>query len=643
MSNQVIKSSKFPQSVRGNVGMFLSSPNHCIFEIIDNSVDEFVAGYAKHIHVQVLRDTTNAFPLIRVIDDGRGIPTSLTDDPDFKGQTQAEMALCNLSTGGKFEESAEGYATVTSGMHGVGASCVNATSNSFEAVIYHGGTKTVLRFAKGLIEKRSIEEPIADQKRQGTEITFALDDTIWEDEADRFDFAEVKKRMWELAYLNSGLELSFEDGPEHERYYEEQGFLALYQDIISSKAMLADKDAKGNTKELFKTVAVDKLVHDLKDGDIEIKAAFSYAERNAEAELHSFVNNVATTGGDHNIGFKEAVTKAIKDFYEAEAKNKRLLKYLPKINCHTGLIALISVKVKKPIFIGQAKTVLKKSTVRKAVRVSVYDALKLYLEQNPVFAEALAKKLLASYIPETPKPTLPGGGNPEKLAACSCKNPEECSLYLVEGDSAAGSAIQGRDSKTQAILPVFGKVLNSEKQQEDKVQSNSKLLEVVKALKCGIGKKFNINNLRYHKIIIMADADTDGAHISTLWITFFYRQLPELVRRGYLYIALSPIYRVMEQVGKKEEARYFFDDDELNAYKATVKNKYHVSYIKGLGELQPRQLWESTMDPSRRRLIRVTEGDAELASDAIDLCMGDDAKKRWQFIASEADFTKAVE
>ena len=630
---------RFPENVRIRKEMYLIDPNHCIFEIVDNAVDEFNSGYAKHINLTVTKVEGQEFPTITVWDDGRGIPTKLSNDPDHLNETQAEVALGNLTAGGKFGKES-GYKTITSGLHGVGASCVNATSSIFNAKIYHEGTQTTLNYAKGILQNKAIEEPIKNKRLHGTEITFVLDETLWKGES--FALEVIKNRLKQLSYLNPGLSLTYKDEAVEETYLHENGLEDYYEHLTKGKTMLGTKD--------LKPIEITRSVEDAEVGKIELNVIFGYTT-GFSADVYGFVNSVATTGGDHYTGFNMGIAKAITNFYTADGQYKTLLKNLNNEDCREGLIAILSVKVMYPKFEGQSKSSIKMPQVRSAINSVVQDEFKTYLDEHPSFVKLLAEKLAkaskarlaakrARDVARGEKGSL-DSSLPGKLAACSSKKPEECSLYIVEGDSAAGSAIQGRDSKTQAILPVFGKILNTEKSREDEVIKNGKLLDVVKALKCGIGKEFNIDKIRYHKIIIMADADVDGFHISTLWITFFYRHMPEIVRRGYLYIALSPIYRVTEYVGKKEVNHYFFDDEEFSKFK--TKNKYHVSYIKGLGELQPKQLWESTMDPDKRRLIRVTVNDAELASDAINMCMGDDVGIRRDFIMDKADFEKVVD
>ncbi len=632
---------RFPENVRKRKEMYLIDPNHCIYEIIDNAVDEFNAGYAKNIEM-VVRNSSNGFSTVVVKDDGRGIPTQMSSDPEHLEETQAEVALGNLTAGGKFGTD-KGYHTITSGLHGVGASCVNATSEKFAAYIDHNETHTVLLYEKGILVSKDIEKPVPGSAVHGTTIEFVLDRELWKGE--NFDLSVIRRRLKQLTFLNPGLKISYSEysveGSEivSEEYYHEDGLMDYFADITSSRTMLEEKP-----------VRISKTVNDPELGDIAVDVVFCYST-SYTSDIYGFVNSVSTAAGDHYKGFNMGVNRAVTSFFSESDKYKNLVKNLVIDDTKEGLCAIVSVKVMYPKFEGQSKQSIKMPQVGSAVNSMVREEFKFFLERHPSFAKALADKLEKAYkgrqAAKRARDAARGMKNaldsslPGKLSACSSKKPEECSLYIVEGDSAAGSAIQGRDSRTQAILPVFGKVLNTEKSRPEEAISNGKLLDVVKALKCGIGKDFDIKKLRYHKIIIMADADVDGAHISTLWITFFYRYMPELVLGGHLYIALSPIYRVAETIGKREVYHYFFNDDELAAFK--TKNKIHVSYIKGLGELQPKQLWESTMDPENRRLIRVTADDAEMASYAIAKCMGTNVDIRRQFILDNADFDKVLD
>ena len=631
---------KFPDNVRLRKEMYLIDPNHCIYEIVDNAVDEYAAGRCKNITVKVSEYDDEETKII-VSDDGGGIPTSPSKDPDHKGKCQAEVALGTLSSSGKYGTE-DGYKTATSGLHGVGASCVNAVSKLFTAQILHNKMVTNLHYEKGILKHKEVNCP-TDSNEHGTSITFMLDRDLWKSEQYNFDI--VRRRLQQLTYLNPGLTIKWVKEKnnvlvEDVTNYNENGLQAYYQNLTSAKLMLVNEP-----------IIVNKTVKNDEVGDIQINVAFGYSQ-GYTGESYSFVNNVTTQSGDHVVGFNTGVVKAIQNYLSANDKYKNLNKNLTSDDCKEGLVTLISVKVMAPKFEGQSKSSIKMPEVRSAMYNTVLEEMKLYLDQHPQFVKALTEKLekaaKARIAAKRARESIRNAKNtlaadaPAKLAACSSKKPAECEIYLVEGDSAAGSAVQGRDSRIQAILPVFGKILNSEKSREDEVITNSKLLEVIKALRCGIGKSFDIDKLRYDKIIIMADADVDGRHIATLWITFFYRYMPEIVKNGHLYIAVSPLYRITEKVGKKENYHYFYSDEELEEFKNNCKNTFYLDYIKGLGELQPQQLWESTMDPENRRIIQIVEGETENDSRAIEVCMGDNVDIRRQFILTNANFEKVV-
>lgn len=630
---------RFPDNVRLRKEMYLIDPNHCIGEIVDNAVDEFAAGRCKTITVMVSDLIEGDFPVVVVQDDGGGIPTTPCKDPEYEGHCQAYVALGALTTSGKYGGQGS-YKTATSGLHGVGAACVNAVSSLFEATIWHDNTVSQLKFEKGICTEENINLKATDSPENGTKISFRLDKELWGEES--IDLPVLKKRLKQLAYLNPGLTINLyystsEDAyAEEEEYYYPEGLKQYFDYLTSSKSMLSEG------------IVINKDVEDPVVGKIEIRSILGYGT-GYTSNIQSFVNNVTTLGGDHLTGFTAGVSRAINLYLTSNDKFKTLVKNLTSDDTKEGLVALISVKVMAPKFEGQSKKSIKMPEVRSAVYNLVTDELKLYMDQHPAFVKALTEKLekavkariaakRARDAARSVKSSLVND-TPEKLAACSSKKPEECEIFLVEGDSAAGSACQGRDSRIQAILPVFGKILNAEKSREDQVISNPKLLEVIKALKCGIGKNFDINKLRYHKIIIMADADVDGAHISSLWITFFYRYMPEIIEKGYLYIAMSPLYRVTSGTGKKETHQYFFNDTELENFEKKTKAQYHVSYLKGLGELQPEQLWESTMDPTTRHIVKVLNKDDELSSQAVEICMGENVDIRKEFIIKNADFT----
>lgn len=505
---------KFPENVRLRKEMYLIDPNHCLYEIIDNAVDEFSAGRCKNIYIEVTgnMEEPDKFPYVMVKDDGGGIPTTPCNEPGFEDHCSATVALSQLSAGGKFGK-AGSYQTNTSGLHGVGASCVNAVSNAFAARILHNNTVSTITFEKGILKEEKINIPTVSntdpltESLSGTAILFQLDETLWKDESFNFDI--VKKRLKQLSYLNPGLKIhyaiDYNGTIEKLEYYHEKGLEEYFSELISSKSML------DNTP-----IIINKTINNPAVGNIQINIVLGYSNSYAN-EIYNFVNNVTTQGGDHVTGFNTGLAKAVTGYFVASDKYKSLSKNLTNDDTKEGIVAIISVRVMYPKFEGQSKASIKMPEVRAAVNSVVYDEVKLYLDQHPTFSKLLADKLekaakariaakKAREAIRNAKSTL-DSNLPGKLSACSSKKPEECEIYLVEGDSAAGSAVQARDSKTQAILPVFGKILNTEKSREHEVLNNSKLLDVIKALKCGIGNTFDINKLRYHKIIIMADAD----------------------------------------------------------------------------------------------------------------------------------------
>lgn len=493
---------EYPDNVRLRKEMYLIDANHCLQEIIDNSVDEYSAGRCNTIKIEVKPSKDSKFPMLTVTDNGGGIPTSLSTDPKYKNKTQLYLALSKTHSGAKFGAQT-GYKTMTSGLHGVGAACVNAVSTYFEAEVIHDKTISNILFNRGLLVNEKYNVPYNGTIKHGTKISFVLDDTLWKN--DEYDFSKVLSRLEQLSYLNPKLKFIFKDKEKNYEFYHEHGLIEYFQNIISTKSMLDTNP-----------VVITKVVNNNEVGDIRIDIALGYSN-GYSGEIYSFVNNVHTQSGDHVTGFNAGVSKAIIGYYSSNEKYKSLVKSLTSEDTKEGLIALISVKVMSPKFEGQSKASIKMPEVRAAVSNLVNDELKFYLERHPVFSKALGDKLekaaKARIAAKRAREAIRNVKNsleasmPAKLMACSNKKPEESEIFLVEGDSAAGSAGQARDPKCQAILPVFGKILNTEKSREDEVLNNSKLLEVIKALKCNIGKGFDINKIRYHKIIIMADAD----------------------------------------------------------------------------------------------------------------------------------------
>jgi len=619
---------RFPECVRLRKEMYLNNPDHCIYEIVDNSVDEHAAGRCNAIAVAIV----GANKEVIVEDDGNGIPIAPHKDPEYAHLSQAEVAYTVLHAGGKFGK-AGGYKTNTGGLHGVGASCVNAVSETLNLVINTEGGQYQVDFSKGIIVNGLSRIGDAEEGKTGTEVHFVLDKEIWDEET--FDFKKIEKRIRQLAYLNPGLTLLLyldtidEEGKEvklQKTFCYPEGIKEYITKLAKGKTIISD------------TAYFVKKVTDDKAGDIEVSVAYTYTDGYTQ-DIHCFVNNISTeAGGDHLTGFKMGSYKAI-ERYALESGAIKDVKDIESDDAREGMIAIISVKVREPKFEGQGKSKIKMPDVRNAVKQVVEDFMFDYLSQDAVKSKGIMEKVLkaakarlaAKRAREAARGQKEGmeGGLAAKLADCTEKDPALCEIYLVEGDSAAGSCKSARCRKTQAILPVFGKILNSEKSRYELVITNPKLLDMLKALKCNIGEDFNIEKLRYHKIILMSDADVDGAHIQCLNLVFFYRYLRPIIEAGYLYIACPPLFKLSKKVGKKEEVIYLFSKEELEAFDT---EGYTVQRYKGLGEMNPDQLWDTTMNPETRKLVRVTISDYELAEEYLSLCMGPNVEARKAFI-----------
>jgi DNA gyrase subunit B len=622
---------RYPECVRLRKEMYLTDPDHCIYEIVDNSVDEHAAGRCNAIAIAIVGDE------VIVEDDGNGIPITPSPDPEYAHLSQAEVAYTVLHAGGKFGK-AGGYKTNTGGLHGVGASCVNAVSENVSLIISTDGSQYQVDFAKGHIINGLHRIGDVEDGKSGTEVHFTLDKEVWGDEG--FDFDKIEKRIRQLAYLNPGLTLLLyfdtvdKDGKEvklEKTYCYPEGIKEYIGKLAKGKVVISD------------TAYFVKKVVDEKVGEIEVSVAFTYID-GYTTNVSCFVNNIATeAGGDHLTGFKMGSYKAV-ERYALESGAIKDAKDLESDDAREGMIAVISVKVKEPKFEGQGKSKIKMIEVRNAVKQTMEDFMFDYFNQDTTRAKAIMDKVLkaskarlaAKRAREAARGQKEGmeGGLPGKLADCSEKDPALCEIYLVEGDSAAGSCKSARDRKTQAILPVFGKILNAEKSRYDQVVTNPKLLDMLKALKCGIGNDFDLAKIRYHRIILMSDADVDGSHIQCLNLVFFYRYLRPVIEAGYLYIACPPLYKVSKKVGKKEEVVYLYSKEELDAYDTT---NCSVQRYKGLGEMNPDQLWDTTMNPETRKLVRVTISDYELAEEYLSLCMGKDVETRKAFIMDNSD------
>ena len=614
------------EPVRKRPGMYIGSTDerglhHLIVEIVDNSVDEALAGYCDTIDVEITREGA-----VAVTDNGRGIPIDIHPK---EGVSAVEVVLTKLHAGGKF--GGGGY-KVSGGLHGVGLSCVNALSEWLEVEVCKNGKMYRQLYKRG-VPQYPLKE-VGDTDRQGTKVTFYPDSQIFE--TLDFSYDTIRNRLREVAYLNKGIKIHLRDyRPERERedtFCYEGGILDYVDYLNRDKNVLFPK----------------ALYIDEQYGDSTIEIAMQYNDGYTET-VYSYANNINTEeGGTHLEGFKNTLTKVINDY----AKEHKILKDEERVSgddVREGLVAIISVKLTEPQFEGQTKTKLGNSEMRGLVAKALSEDLGTYFEENPVIAKSVIEKAVsASRAREAArkaresvrrKTGLESGQMPEKLQDCNERDASLCELYVVEGDSAGGSAIQGRDSRFQAILSMWGKMLNVEKARADKIYGNDKLYPMIVALGTGIGAEFNIEKLRYHKIIIMADADVDGAHIRTLLLTFFFRYMKPLIENGYVYSAVPPLYKLSR--GKTTKVAY--SDEERDKVSAELRDgnpnvKIDISRFKGLGEMDPHELWETTMDPERRTLRRITLEDAEKADHIFSVLMGEEVEPRKEWIERNARY-----
>ena len=622
------------EAVRKRPGMYIGSVSvrglhHLVYEIVDNCVDEALAGYCKNINIVI--EPGN---IISVEDDGRGIPVEV--HPKTKIST-AETVYTVLHAGGKFGGDS-GY-KVSGGLHGVGASVVNALSTWTEVTIQRDGGIYQMTFERGKTIKPL--QKIGDSKKTGTKVRFLADDTIFE--TLEYEYEVLEKRFREMAFLTKGLRLNVED----KRGEEVKKAEFCYEGGLNSFVEYLNK----NKESLHK-----QPIYIEKDGDIPVEIALQYTTAYNE-NIYSFVNNINTIeGGTHLEGFKRSLTKVFNDYARSHNILKEKDSNLQGEDIREGITAVVSVKVKEPQFEGQTKTKLGNSEVTGVVQSMVNEALSTFLEENPAVAKAVLEKCIsASRAREAArkarelvrrKNALETSTLPGKLADCSSKNPEECEVYIVEGDSAGGSAKQGRDRKFQAILPLWGKMLNVEKSRADKIYNNDKLQPVILAVGAGIGADFDITKIRYGKVIIMADADVDGAHIRTLLLTFFFRYMRPLIENGNVYLAQPPLYKLSK---KGIEDIYCYTDDDLNdafkklEEKGIAREQVNIQRYKGLGEMNPEQLWETTMNPETRTLVKVELDDAIKADEIFTILMGDEIAPRRQFIEANAKYVKNLD
>ena len=621
------------EAVRKRPGMYIGSTSarglhHLVYEIVDNAVDEALAGFCDTIYVTINKDNS-----VTVIDNGRGIPVGINHKA---GLPAVEVVFTVLHAGGKF--GGGGY-KVSGGLHGVGASVVNALSNWLEVEIYHEGKVYQQRYERGKVMEKLTVIGDCEEEKTGTKVTFLPDDTIFETTI--FDFNVLKQRFREMAFLTKGLKIVLKDDREEEpkeRTFHYEGGIKEFVTYLNRSA----------TPLYEQIIYCEGMVN-----NVSVEVAMQHNDSYSD-NTYGFVNNITTPeGGTHVVGFRNAITKTFNDYAR---KNKLLRDNEPNLSgedIREGLTAIISVKIEDPQFEGQTKQKLGNSEARGAVDNVVSKQLEIFLEQNPAVGKIIVEKSVMSQRAREAarkardltrrKSALDNMALPGKLADCSDKNPENCEIYIVEGDSAGGSAKTARDRATQAILPLRGKILNVEKARLDKIYGNAEIKAMITAFGTGIHEDFDISKLRYHKIIIMTDANVDGAHISTLLLTFIYRFMPELIKQGYVYLAQPPLYKLE----KNKKVWYAYSDEELsniiNEVGRDGNNK--IQRYKGLGEMDAEQLWETTMDPEHRILLRVTMDD-ETTSE-LDLTfttlMGDKVEPRREFIVENAKYVKNLD
>ena len=615
------------EPVRKRPGMYIGSTgakglHHLVYEVVDNAIDEALAGFCKTIYVAI--EEGNA---IRVIDDGRGIPTEVHPKT---GKSTVETVLTVLHAGGKFGTG--GY-KVSGGLHGVGVSVVNALSTFFRVTVKRGGKIYVQEFSKGISETELQEVGVTEET--GTMVEFQPDAEIFDELEYRYETLEYRLR--ELAFLNKGISIVLEDkraGQEQRKEFSYLGGLKEFVAFLNKNKTPLHKDVIHFEKQI---------------DEYYLEIAIQYTDAYIE-NIYSFANNINTIeGGMHLIGFKTALTRTINDYLKKSNKNKE--ESLSGEDVREGLTAIISIKLPEPQYEGQTKTKLGNPQVRSVVDSFLAEYFGAYLEENPQVAKIIIEKAMNARSAREAakrardltrrKGVLDSTSLPGKLADCSERDPALSEIYIVEGDSAGGSAKQGRDRKTQAILPLRGKILNVEKSRLDRILTSEEIKNMITAFGCSIGEEFDESKLRYHKIVIMTDADVDGAHIRTLLLTFMFRYMKPLIENGYVYIAQPPLFKIHR--GKKEV--YAYNEKELPAILQEFGegNKPGIQRYKGLGEMNPEQLWETTMNPDTRTLLRVTVEDFSGADDTFSMLMGDKVEPRREFIHNNAQYVKNLD
>ncbi len=617
------------EAVRKRPGMYIGSQDqrglhHLIYEIVDNSVDEFMAGYCSTVNITIREDGS-----VNVVDDGRGIPV---DEHQATGMTALETVMTTLHAGGKFGGKA--YA-VSGGLHGVGASVVNALSIWVRASVTRDGNVYRQEYSRGRSMGEMTSESLSNGSsgHTGTTIEFMPDTEIFSELV--YDFSTLSNRFKEMAYLNKGLQITFKSEwhasrwPNNEvTYYFDGGISSFVRGLNQNRGVVHENP-----------IYVEK---DFEGTKVEV--ALQYNDSFSEF-VYAFANCINTEdGGTHVTGFRSALTRVLNDYGRKQKLFKDTEPNLSGEDTREGVTAVISVKLKDPQFEGQTKNKLGNPEARTQVETVLGEALQVFLEDNPIEGKAIIDKCMTSQRAREAarkardliirKNAMDGGGLPGKLADCSEKNPELCEIYLVEGDSAGGSAKMGRDRRFQAILPLWGKILNVEKARADKIVAHDAIRSMITAIGAGLDEDFDLEKLRYHRVIIMCDADVDGSHIRTLLLTFFYRHMPELVDHGHLYIAQPPLYKI--SIGKKDQYVYTEGQREEVMEQLQTKRSVSLQRYKGLGEMNPDQLWHTTMNPESRTLLQVSVDDAVMADDTFTVLMGDEVEPRRNFIQTHA-------